>query len=91
MKLIGDGFACTMTQRQMTFLDGTPIVSAPRGLLLSLPAHAGVQEGIQLRLRIPQTSSLSYHLAIAGIGLLRMLGLPLFSPLLKRNVCVRVF
>jgi hypothetical protein len=80
-----------MLQRQMTFPDGTPIASAPRGLPRALRAPAVFQEGTQLRARIPQTSSLSYHLAIAGIGLLRMLGLPLFSPLLKRNVCVRVF
>jgi hypothetical protein len=80
-----------MPQHQTTSLDGTPIVSALRGWPLFLPAHAGVREGTQLRLHIPQTSSLSYHLAIAGIGLLRMLGLPLFSLLLKRNVCVRVF
>jgi hypothetical protein len=80
-----------MTQRQTTCLDDTPIALAPRGLPPSLPAPAVYQEGTQLRARIPQTSSLSYHPVISGIGLLRMLVLPLFSPLLKRNVCVRVF
>jgi hypothetical protein len=80
-----------MSQRQTTFLDDTPIVSAPRGLQSALPALFAFREGTQLRARIPQTSSLSYHPVISGIGLLRMFGLPLFSPLLKRNVCVRVF
>jgi hypothetical protein len=80
-----------MSQRQTTFLDDTPIALAPRGLLSFLLALFAHQEGTQLRERIPQTLSLSYHPVISGIGLLRMFGLPLFSPLLKRNVCVRVF
>jgi hypothetical protein len=80
-----------MSQRQTTYLDDTPIALAPRGLRYALPALSAFREGIQLRARIPQTSSLSYHPVISGIGLLRMFGLPLFSPLLKRNVCVRVF
>jgi hypothetical protein len=80
-----------MPQHQTTFLDGTPIVLAPRDLPPSLPTPAVYREGTQLRARIPQTSSLSYYPVISGIGLLRMFGLPLFSPLLKRNVCVRVF
>jgi hypothetical protein len=80
-----------MSQRQTTFLDDTPIALAPRGLRSALPALFAFREGTQLRARIPQTSSLSYHPVISGIGLLRMFGLPLFSPLLKRNVCVRVF
>jgi hypothetical protein len=80
-----------MPQHQTTFLDDTPIVLAPQGLLSALQALFAFQEGIQLRSRIPQTSSLSYHPVISGIGLLSMFGLPLFSPLLKRNVCVRVF
>ena len=78
-----------MTQRQTTFPYGTHLWV--RALGSSLPARAVSQEGTQLRARIPQTSSLSYHPVISGIGLLRMLVLPLFSPLLKRNVCVRVF
>jgi hypothetical protein len=80
-----------MPQHQTTYLDGTPIVLAHRGFQYALQALFAFQEGTQLRARIPQTSSLSYHPVISGIGLLRMFGLPLFSPLLKRNVCVRVF
>jgi hypothetical protein len=80
-----------MPQHQTTYLDDTPIALAPQGLLSALQALFAFREGTQLRSRIPQTSSLSYHPVISGIGLLRMFGLPLFSPLLKRNVCVRVF
>jgi hypothetical protein len=81
-----------MTQHQMTIHDDKPKSSVRSGGLLSfLLALFAHQEGTQLRERIPQTLSLSYHPVISGIELLRMLALPHFSPLLKRKVCVRVF